>query len=326
MKILITGLGSIGRRHLVNLHSLGFTDLHVLTQARCKLPLNDLPPFKTETDLEEALQHKPDAVFVCNPSSLHLETALAAARQHCHIFIEKPLSHTLEGLDELRDLAEKNKLIIQTGFQFRFHGVFQKMKTAIDAGKIGTVVSAFAFYGEYLPDWHPWEDYRQSYSARSELGGGPILTLCHPLDYLRWLIGEVSQVAAIGGKQSRLEIDTEDNAIISLSFENGAVGAVCLDYISKPTRHSLIITGTEGSISWEATCQDAKIYCQDGRSFQIIQPGPFLDRNEMFRAETAHFMHCLQHQQQPACTLHDGIRALQIALLAKDAVLNSKHI
>ena len=317
MKILIAGLGSIGRRHLKNLAALGVRQLAAVTRNRSVLPSDELPPFLSFEGMEAALEWRPDAVFVCNPTALHFETARLAARAGCHIFLEKPVSHTLEGLAELEYLVEKKGLIIQTGFQFRYHPVFKKIKKTIEQGLIGRAVSAHAHWGEYLPGWHPWEDYRGSYSAREDLGGGVVLTLCHPFDYLRWMLGEAEVISALGGHLSDFETDTEDTALVSLQFSTGAIGSVYLDYISNPPKHTLQIIGTKGRIEWDADYGSAKIYSTQPQGFETISPGQFFDRNEMFRAEAADFLDCIAQRKQPGCTLHDGIKALEIALAAK---------
>jgi predicted dehydrogenase len=323
MKILIAGLGSIGRRHLTNLASAGIRQLAAVTQGRCVLPTDTLPAHLTFERLEVALDWGPDAVFICNPTALHLETALAVAEAGCHIFLEKPVSHNLDGLDELARLADEKNLVLQVGFQFRFHGVFQEIQKRIAAGHIGKVISAQVHWGEYLPGWHPWEDYRQSYSAREDLGGGVVRTLCHPFDYLRWLVGEVDSVQAIGGHLSNLQTDTEDAALALLRFQNGAIGSVYLDYISRPSQHTLHIIGEQGRVEWEAQSGAAKLYTEGGARVEALAAGRFFDRNEMFRAEVDHFLDCLRHARQPACTLHDGIRALEIALAAKMSMANT---
>lgn len=329
MKILLVGLGSIGRRHLKNLAALGVPQLAAVTRQRCALPQGELPPFLSFENLESALTWRPDAAFVCNPTAFHLKTAREAARAGCHLFLEKPVSHTLEGLDELTELVEKQGLKTQVGFQFRFHPVFQKIKKAVERGDIGRVVSAHAHWGEYLPGWHPWEDYRASYSAREDLGGGVVLTLCHPFDYLRWMLGEAEVVSAVGGQLSDLEMNTEDVALVSLRFESGAVGSVYLDYVSRPAKHTLQIVGTKGRIEWDADFGSAKIYrssysSDDSKSsderalrFETISPGKFFERNELFLAEVADFLNCIRNDRAPACDLNDGIRALEIALAAK---------
>lgn len=320
MKILIAGLGSIGRRHLKNLHSMGIRQLAAVTRHRCTLPPDALPAHLTFETLEAALEWRPDAVFVCNPTALHLETALLAAQAGCHLFLEKPVSHTLAGLDKLDELAREKNLKVQTGFQFRFHPVFQRIKKRLEDGTIGRVVSAHAHWAEYLPAWHPWEDYRTGYSARNDLGGGALLTLCHPFDYLRWMLGEVESVHAVGGQLSGLETDVEDTALVSLRFSDGAVGSVYLDYVSLPSRHHLQIVGTEGRVEWDADFGSARIYSTRKQNIEAVSPGSFFDRNEMFRAEAAAFLDCIRQGMAPACTLHDGIRALEIALKAKEAL------
>lgn len=323
MKIVIAGLGSIGRRHLKNLSALGIRQLAAVTNGRCSLPSEELPPHLSFTGLDAALAWRPDAVFICNPTALHLNTALEAVRAGCHIFLEKPVSNTLTGLDELSDLVEKQGIKAQVGFQFRYHAVFKRIREIVTSGSIGKIISAHAHWGEYLPGWHPWEDYRAGYSARKDLGGGVILTLCHPFDYLRWILGEVESLQAIGGHLSDLETDTEDAALVSLRFENGAIGSVYLDYVSRPAKHTLQIIGEKGRIEWDAEPGDAQVYVENGRVFETISPGLFFERNEMFLAEAAGFIDCIKYGRQPACTLHDGIKALEIALSAKASLEKS---
>lgn len=318
MKILVVGLGSIGRRHLKNLSDLGVRQLAAVTSQRSALPLHELPAFLSFDTLETALEWRPDAVFVCNPTAMHLETALTAAEAGCHIFLEKPVSHDLKGVNELARLVEKKRLVAQTGFQFRHHPVLEIIKKNIEQGLIGRAVSAHTHWGEYLPGWHPWEDYRHGYSARKDLGGGVVLTLCHPFDYLRWMLGEADVVGAVGGHLSDLETDTEDTALISLQFESGAIGSVYLDYVSAPPRHSLQIIGTKGRIEWEAESGVARVYANMGSDLEQIEPGALFERNTMFLAEAADFLDCILRYRQPACSLHDGIRALEIALTAKE--------
>ena len=111
------------------------------------------------------------------------------------MFIEKPLADSLEHCRELAELAAQRGLTTMMGCQFRFHPLLISLRNQLFEGRLGNVLGARAEWGEYLPDWHPWEDHRKSYSARPELGGGVVLTLIHPLDYLYWLFGRVSRRA-----------------------------------------------------------------------------------------------------------------------------------
>ena len=113
------------------------------------------------------------------------------------------------------------------------------------------MLTLHAHWGEYMPNWHPWEDYRQTYAAREDLGGGVIRTLTHPLDYARWLAGEVTGVRALAGHVSSLEMDVEDVAEIGLRFASGAIGGVHVNYVQRPPAHRLEIVGTQGTLRWD---------------------------------------------------------------------------
>src|SRR5512138_2306277 len=261
MKILIAGLGSIGRRHFRNLIALGEKDIVLLRTRKATLPDDELAGYPVETNLEEALRkHKPEAVIVSNPTALHLDVAIPAARTGCAILLEKPISHSTERLDQLKETVEKSGSKVLVAFQFRFHPGLLRARQWIEGGEIGRILSAHVQFGEYLPAWHPWEDYRQGYAARADLGGGVVLTQCHSLDYLPWLVGDVSSVWGFTGKLSDLEVDVEDTAKIGLRFVNGALGSLHLDYNRQPPVHTLDIAGTRGTIRWDLADGATRFY------------------------------------------------------------------
>jgi predicted dehydrogenase len=323
LKFLIAGFGSIGRRHFRNLLALGERDIVFYRTHQGTLPPDELAGFVVETDLQKALSHWPDAVIVANPTSLHLDVAIPAAEAGCHLFMEKPISHTLARVGELREAVSHGSRQLFVGFQYRFHPGLQKVRDLVSSDKIGRPLSARAHWGEYLPGWHPWEDYRQGYSARSDLGGGVTLTLCHPLDYLRWIMGEVSELWAFTGHLGDLDLEVEDTAEIGLRFSNGALGSVHLDYNQQPPAHRLEIVGTQGTIRWNNTDGTVALYKAGEDSsttapplWERIQTATNFDRNEMFQAEMAHFISIVNSEVPPLCTLEDGIRALELALAA----------
>jgi predicted dehydrogenase len=322
--ILIAGLGSVGRRHLRNLRTLGCEDVILYRTGHSTLPDDDLAGLPVETDLAAALAHQPRAAIIANPTALHLPVALAAARAGCHLFIEKPVSHSLDGLHSLADVAQEKEARILVGFQYRFHPGLRAIKLLIDGGAIGAIVCAHVHWGEHLPGWHPWEDYRRGYSARADLGGGVILTLCHPFDYLRWLLGEVQAVSAVVGRLSGLELNVEDTADITLQFKSGAIGTVHLDYIQRPPAHWLQITGQTGTIEWDNANGTVRCYQADRGEWETIPVPPGFERNTMFLEEMRHFLECIAKRVEPLITLEDGIRALEIALIAKRSALEGR--
>ena len=218
VRVLIAGLGSIGRRHLRNLLRLGVDDI-LLYRTRPDPP-EEAPELPVFTDLSLALAARPDVVIVSNPTSHHLRVAVPAAEAGCHLFIEKPLSHSWAGVDELLATVRRRGLITLMGFDLRFDPGLRTIRGLLADGRIGRVVGVQAQVGQYLPDWHPWEDYRRGVSARVEAGGGVILDLIHELDYLTWLLGPASSVACFADRVSGLEIETEDTAAMLLRFAN----------------------------------------------------------------------------------------------------------
>lgn len=337
MKFLIAGLGSIGRRHFRNLIALGEKEIILLRSHRATLPDDELAGYPVETDIHEALtKHKPNAVIVANPTALHLDVAIPAAEAGCHILLEKPVSDSLDRLDELQKAAEKSGSKILVGFQFRYHPALNKARELIQQGALGKILAVHAHWGEYLPQWHPWEDYRQSYAARADLGGGVIRTLTHPLDYLRWLIGEVESLWSFNGHLSSLEVDVEDVAEIGLKFAGGAIGGVHLNYVQRPPLHRLEIVGTDGTLRWDngdGILHHYKMPAAFG-TFSGEPPAPVVEtfappagfeRNHLFVAQTRHFVETVSGESpsgmmsEPRCTLADGVQALRLALAAQES-------
>lgn len=315
MKILIAGFGSIGKRHFNNLRALGVKDFIFLRSNNSTLDVSELAEYPVEYSIEAALAHKPDAVVISNPTALHLDVAIPAAAQGCSLLMEKPISHSLARVDELRQAAAAGGSRILVGFQWRFHPTLQKAAEILQSGQLGRVLSARAHWGEYLPSWHPYEDYRKGYSARVDLGGGVVLTLCHPFDYLRWLLGEVVSVWATLARSGELEIAVEDQAEVGLQFASGAVGSVHLDYVQQPPSHTLQIVCSQGRLEWNAASGALVQISATGEQREFALEAGF-ERNHLFIDQTRHFLEVAQGDVQPLCTLEDGIRALEIALAA----------
>ena len=316
MRFLIAGFGSIGRRHFTNLLSLGERDIIFYRTNKGTLDDQTLRDYPVENELEAALDHQPDAVIVANPTALHLDVAIPAARAGCHILLEKPVTNSRDRLDEFTAAVRSGGGHVLVGYQYRFHPGLQKVKQELEAETIGQPVTVRAHWGEYLPGWHPWEDYQVGYSARKDLGGGVILTLSHPLDYLRWLLGEVASVWSFSGKLSELNIDVEDCAEIGLAFTNGVIGSIQLNYIQQPPAHRLEIVGSAGTLTWDYYASQTRSYqAHLGEWISHPSAGGF-QRNDLFLSEMRHFLQIIRGEAFPVCSLDDGIHALDLSLAA----------
>ena len=323
MKFLLVGFGSIGRRHMRNLLALGEQDIVVLRSGKSTLPVDELDGFAVEYGMEKALAHHPDAAIIANPTALHLQAAIPAARAGCHLLLEKPISHSLEGLDELRSALQQSGHQVLVGFQFRFHPGLRKIAEWLRDGAVGRVASVRAHWGEYLPSWHPWEDYRKSYSSLPEMGGGVALTLSHPFDYLRWLLGEIVGLQAMSGTLGGLDLNVEDTVECLLRFQSGTIGSLHLDYIQRPGAHWLEIIGECGTIRWDNSDGAARLSAAnpDGSpgAWQVVIPPQGFERNTLFLDQMSHFLRVIRGEEAPICTLDDGEAALRLALQARQS-------
>jgi predicted dehydrogenase len=329
MRALIASLGSIGRRHLANLRLIE-PDTHITVWHQHSNHSGNteslFPADCVVYRLEDALGTQPDVALITCPASRHIETGLALVEHGIHLFIEKPLSNTLSGVDRLLSLCHRHSLVLMVGYNFRFYLPMQIMRQALLQGQIGRVLSARAEVGQYLPDWRPGSDYRQSVSARSELGGGVLLELSHELDYVRWLVGEVETVSAHIGHLSNLETDVEDMAEIILQFDRGAIGSVHLDMTQRVATRTCRIIGTEGTLVWDGMSHQVRLFSVVTNTWTDLYPAQVIDRNDMYIAELRHFLDCARGDTTPSVTGEDGRRVLQIALAAKQSSIEQRVV
>lgn len=317
MRLLIAGLGSIGRRHLATLRELRPGDeIVALRHERTAEP--PLPGVERYVfSLDEAVASRPEAAFICGPASSHVAVALAFARNGTHLFVEKPLSHRLDGIDELIATCARGRLTLMVGYNLRFLESLRGVREAAAAGAIGRILSARAEVGQYLPDWRPQSDYRASVSAREELGGGALLELSHEIDYLRWLCGEITEVEAFCARTSELELDVEDTVEMLVRFEGGAIGSLHLDMVQRSPVRGCRLIGSKGTLTWDGMTDAVRLFSAGSNEWKELMPPRAPNRGATYRAELAHFFDCVLSGTPPLVGGEDGRRIVQIALAAK---------
>ncbi len=326
---LVVGGGSIGRRHLSNLRRLEPSAEIVLWRQHAKP--GDAGAVVSDADrvvysLADALDTHPDLAVVASPATRHVETGLALASNDVPLLVEKPLSHRQDEARALITLCRERALALMVGYNLRFYPPLQTLRETLVAGEIGRPMSIRADVGQHLPEWRPGADYRSGVSARSDLGGGVLLELSHELDYVSWLVGGVRSVMALVGHLSDLEIDVEDTAEILLRFQGGAFGSIHLDMTQAAMTRSCRLVGTEGVLVWNGLDHSVRLYRAAARSWSDLCAPCVLDRNEMFLSEMRHFLHCVRNGARPAVTGEDGLRALDIAVAAKESACTLKAV
>jgi glutamate-1-semialdehyde aminotransferase/spore coat polysaccharide biosynthesis protein SpsF (cytidylyltransferase family)/predicted dehydrogenase len=323
-RALVVGCGSIGRRHAANLKSIGlrhfaFCDTNAEALERCRKEVEG----ETFLDYADALQtFRPDFVLICTPPVYHVEQALLALRARAHAFIEKPLSHESSGIQLLIAEARRYERSVQVGYNMRFHPGLQILKQLIDAGKIGRVLWLNAEVGQYLPDWRPWQNYRESYSARNELGGGIILDGSHELDYICWLLGRPTEVSCRAEHLSNLEVDVEDAAWIFLVFPDRRRALLRLDFVQRTYSRSCKVVGETGTALWDFASQEVRWYSSEEQIWHTI-PYEF-QVNDMYISEMCHFLESLGRGTGPLVDVEQGRDVVRVVEAAKKSSLQRR--
>jgi predicted dehydrogenase len=336
LKVLVAGLGSIGQRHVRNLRAMLGDQVEILAYrrrgqspvlnpdmtVRPGVTLEEAYNIRSFGDLSDALAEQPDAVLITNPNTLHLPVALEAARAGCHLFIEKPIAESLEGVDELIDIVDRQGLVAFVAYQFRFHPGLNLIKSMIDVGRLGQLVHAHVVNGEYLPGWHPYEDYRETHPARRELGGGCLRIQTHEIDYALWLFGMPRRVFAVGGHLSRLEVNVEDSVSVLMACENQGRPVpvhIHLDYLQRPPQRVCEVVGDTGKALYNYYADQVEFHETGTWKTEIHRFDKF-DRNQMFIGEMQHFLDCVRGAATPLVDLREGVRSMKIALAADESL------
>lgn len=302
MKILICGLGSIGKRHAKNLLFLKKKNLIFFRERNLSLKENKLKNIITFNSLKKSLNQNPDVAFICNTTSKHMDTAIECAKKGCHLFIEKPLSNNLKKIKILEAIIKKKKIKVMIGYNMRFHPLMKKIKKILDNKQIGDVYNIQSEWSEYLPDWHPWENYRDTYAAQKKMGGGCSLTLSHELDSLYWLFGKIKKVENfkifkyLGG-----DVDTSSDFLIK--FKNSAVAYSHIDFLGKPHVRKLFISGTKKKIYFNYYKNKVKIINRFG-NVKVIKVK--FQKNDMYLEEIKYFLKCISKNITPSPGIKDS--------------------
>lgn len=328
---LVIGSGSIAQRHVRNLRLL-------LPEANISLLHHGQAVINSEifsttnqviTSIEEALSYNPDAAIIAGPASLHVDVGLLLAKEGLHLFVEKPLSHELSfEAEKLIQLCQDTQRILMVGYNLRFLPSLKMLRSLIQQEIIGSILSVRVEVGQYLPNWRPGQDYRQSVSAQSQLGGGVILELSHELDYLLWLFGLPSAVIARMGKYSRLEIDVEDCADILFDYnrdDKHFLANVHLDMLQHSSTRTCKVVGTAGTLLWDGITNKVECFLQENPVWSTVFHDEKFNSNEMYIEELQHFITCINSNNESAVNGVHGLQVLQLVEAIKKSA-ETNHV
>jgi predicted dehydrogenase len=322
LSVVLVGFGSIGRRHFENLHQLGVTRIVVVRRrqgSNCAFP----PPAGSRIvhDCHSALASGPDLAIISNPTSLHVEAALPFVEAGVPVLLEKPVSHSLAQAGGLHDAASRHGASVGVAYCMRFHPAYRLAREALLAGRIGRPLWADAWFDSFLPDWHPWEDYRRSYAARHELGGGVLPTLDHEIDFFNWCFGRPQQVDGYTVRSQLLESEADDLARLRLRYPQLAgsqssaaeVDATIELSLCRPVRRrGFVIRGECGSLDFDLHDNQLLLFRDDDPRQEVLWDGRALEINQMYLDLLSAFVDAVSRGGPMPVPLEAGLEALEI--------------
>ena len=317
LSALVVGFGSIGRRHTRILRELGLQDIRLCeTMAeRRHAATEEFGVTGTFETLEAALAGRPDTVFLCSPTALHIEQAMAAIESGADVFTEKPLAVSLDGIDELEQTARKLGRILMAGHCFRFHDGVLRAKKWLDEGRIGRLISVRSVVAEYIPEAMP--NYRNMYI--SQYSG--VYELMHDIDLAIWYAGrKPKRVFGIDGTFGDAEMKSPDLVEMVIEFEDRRVASVHLDFFERTRHRQTELFGTEGTIIVEfAQWDSCTVSIYEAATREWTRHEMKTDRDDMFRAEDRAFLVAVVSRSDPPVDVAAGRLPVEVMLAAQES-------
>jgi predicted dehydrogenase len=311
-KILVVGSGSIAQRHLALAKSL-------VPDAEIKiLSIHGKSAIDSRfliSNKKDALDFNPSIAVIANPSSMHLSIAKPLAVSGVHMLIEKPISNDLSGVHEFINECKKSNSVLMVGYNLRFSDSLNYFKNEIEKNRIGLPLIVKSEVGSFLPKWRAEADYKNSVSAKRNLGGGVLLELSHEIDYLEWIFGSIQWVRATVMRQSSLMIDVEDSAVLTFGIENSSnanlIATLNMDFIRHDYVRNCVVVGELGSLKWDGIKQEVSAFEKDAKDWKVL----FNSRKSIadtYMEEWKDFLHCIETGASPRVSGMDGLKTLQV--------------
>jgi predicted dehydrogenase len=316
MNALVVGYGSIGRRHILNLSKLDsieeivvYTKIKNCTESAYERKVSFIDASSLSLDAV-ADQYEVDFAIIANETYKHIDTAVILAERGIHLFIEKPLSHNLEKVDLLKEIMQKNRIKSFVAYNLQFLPAIQYIKDQISQKVLGDLYFAQIEVGQYLPSWRHTVNYKDSYSAYAEYGGGVALDLSHEVDYMRFLFGEPSYWKTVKSKVSELDINSEDIFEGIYKYEQGFICQIHMDYLQRKAKRRIRIVGSQGEIVCDFIKKWIDIQSPD-HEMRLTEESLF-ELEGTYKAELQHFIETLELNKTAAISFDNGIKALRL--------------
>lgn len=311
-KVAVIGLGNIATRHRRNLKTLFPNATLYAMSASGRQPqeeVNDCDAIVASID--ELIEKQLDMVIIASPATCHAQHAIPFIQSGVATFIEKPVVASAADVETLIQTTEKYPdTPVAVGYCLRYLPSTNVVKNLLSKNGLGTLYNAFVSVGQYLPDWRPTKDFRNSVSANASLGGGALLELSHDLDYSRWLLGPLSLQHAILRSSQELALDVEDMADISLLTEQGAVAHVHLDFLQRKASRQCSFIGSKGRLDWDLVGNEVLLCTAKGT--EVLYSEPEWDKNQMYLLMLEDFVNSIKGESNQCITVTEAAETIYL--------------
>lgn len=315
--VAIIGLGSIGRRHLRTLREIRPEIQITIVRSGygADYPELDLANNVVHS-LSEAIDLGIQAAIISSPATEHVKQGVELARAGIHLLIEKPISHSLIGVEELLNAVSTSKVVGLIGYILRYDPVAIGFKEFLDDGRLGQLLHVRVETSSYLPDWRPGQDYTKTVSALADCGGGVLLELSHEFDYIGWFFGRVNNIFAKLHNSRHLDIDVEECADIIMNTNDNVPVSLHIDFHQHHPTRFCFVAGSKGSAKWDAM-KNTLSWHPAGKEIEVVQFS--FERDELFKKQLLHFFSCIEDHINPLISLEDAFQTLKIIEAARKA-------
>jgi len=310
MRLLVIGAGSIGTRHLTVATAAGWSTAVVRRPSSASRPRPTLPAATEVYESVDAaiLAFKPDAAIVATPTALHLDVADALAKRAIPTLIEKPLA--TDSAEAERFAERHSKAVLGVACNLRFWPPVSRMRDELKS--VGRVLSVRVQAGQHLSQWRPGTDYKKSYSALPELGGGALLDLIHEIDYMVWTLGLPQSVSADVVSGDSLGIASEALVVATMRWQSGPLGELHLDYLRHQSRRAFEVIGTDATIAFDTDRRQLERWT-NGPTAEVLYAGSPDDLAVTYQAQLDNLRKVTEGKEAFRTSLDDGVRALRLA-------------
>ena len=331
MKFLVVGLGSMGKRRIRNLKHLKEEDIIGFDiSAERRKEAEEKHGIKTFESMELALKQNPDAFIISTPPNHHMEVCLIAARNKKHFFVEASVLIEKD-FKKVIILSKQNKIVAAPSCTMRYHPLVKKIKEIVDSKKYGRPVGIVYHMGQYLPDWHPWEEISNFYVGRRETSAAREM-VCFELEWINWIFGDINKLSCFKGNYSSIKADIDDAYALNIEYKNKIIANIMIEVFARHAYRQFKVMFEEGVLEWDWIKETLRIYDANTKKWSEIKEDEgirkegYLAKENMYIDEVRNFVNAIKGKEKWEYTLDDDLKTLKLLLDAEKSSDEKKHV